>query len=131
MNTGFDPRVQLSHRGVDIDETARNLYFELGIGQMPHSSDSSQHPARDQVQRDAVRVVDDYYIVDWEAQLRSDRPSRLDRSTKFMWLHTVSFSASASASASAEYTCALGVVQGRLTRRRLYGRRQQPAPPAS
>lgn len=100
MDTGFDPRVQLSHRRVDVGETASDLYFELGIGQLPRRSDPSQHPTRDQVQRDAVRVVDDDYIVDPEAQLRSCRPSCLNCASKFIGLHTVSL--------SAEYTNAPG-----------------------
>ncbi len=29
MDSGLDPRVELSHRSVDVGETASDLYFEL------------------------------------------------------------------------------------------------------
>ncbi|CAM5657418.1 Transposase OS=Streptomyces aurantiogriseus OX=66870 GN=GCM10010251_93670 PE=4 SV=1 [Streptomyces aurantiogriseus] len=66
-----------------------NLYFELGISQMPRRRDPSQNIARDQAQRNAVRVVDDDHIVDLKAQLRSRRQSCLNCATEFQWLHAV------------------------------------------
>lgn len=75
--------VELSHRSADVGETASDLYFELGISQMPRRCDPSQNIARNQPQRDAVRVVDDDRIVDLKAQLRSGRPSCLDCAAKF------------------------------------------------
>ncbi|GHE99246.1 hypothetical protein GCM10014715_64330 [Streptomyces spiralis] len=89
MDLRRDPRVELSHRSVDVGEMVSNLHFELGISQMSRRRDPSQNIARDQAQRDAVRVVDDDHIVDLEAQLRSGGPSCLNRAPEFQWLHTV------------------------------------------
>ncbi len=71
MDPGLDPRIELGHRRVDVGETAGNLYLELGIGQMPQRCDPGQDIARDQAQRDAVRVVDDDRVVDLKAQLEA------------------------------------------------------------
>ena len=67
----------------DVRETASNLYLELGISQMPRTCNPSQNIARDQAQRDAVRVVDDDRIVDLKAQLRSGRPSCFNCAAEF------------------------------------------------
>ncbi|GHJ33582.1 hypothetical protein TPA0910_80150 [Streptomyces hygroscopicus subsp. sporocinereus] len=83
----LDPRIELSDRSVDVGELVSDLYFELGISQMPRRGDPSQNIARDQAQRDAVRVVDDDHIVDLKAQLRSGRPSCFNCATEFQGLH--------------------------------------------
>jgi hypothetical protein len=88
MDSRRDPRLERGHRSVDVGETPGNLYFELGISQMCRRCDPSQNIARDQTQHDPVRVVDDDHIVDLKAQLRSGRPSCLNRAAKFRWLHT-------------------------------------------
>lgn len=83
MDSGLDPMLKLSHRRVNDGETASNLYFELGISQMPQRCDPSQNITRDQAQCDAVRVVDDGRIVDLKAQFRSSRPPCLNRAVEF------------------------------------------------
>lgn len=56
---------------------------------MTHGRDPCQDVAREQAQRDPVRVVDDGHVGDVKAQLRSGRPARLDRSAELRWLHVV------------------------------------------
>lgn len=52
---------------------------EVEPGQMPQRCNPSQNIARDQAQRDAIRVVDDDHIVDLKTQLRSGRPLKTSR----------------------------------------------------
>ena len=87
MDPGLDPRIELGHRRVNVGETAGNLYLELGIGQMPQRCDPGQDIARDQAQRDAVRVVDDDRVVNLKAQLRSSRPPCLHRAANLRCVH--------------------------------------------
>ncbi|MBE9499776.1 hypothetical protein IHE61_21215 [Streptomyces sp. GKU 257-1] len=83
MDSGLHPTFELGHRRVNVGETVGDLYFELGIRQMLQRCDPSQNIARDQAQRDAVRVVDDDRIVDLKAQLRSSRPPCLNCAVEF------------------------------------------------
>ncbi len=83
MNSGLDPRIELSHRSIDLGEAASDLHFELGTSQMPQRRDPGQNTARDQAQRDAVGVVDNDHIVDVKPQLRSGRPSCLNCAAEF------------------------------------------------
>lgn len=52
---------------------------EVEPGQMPQRCNPSQNTARDQAQRDAIRVVDDDHIVDLKTQIRSGRPLKTSR----------------------------------------------------
>jgi hypothetical protein len=83
MDSRGDPRLELGHRSVDVGETPSNLYLELGISQMRRRRDPSQNITREQAQCDPVRVVDDDHVVDLKAQLRSGRPSCLNRAAEF------------------------------------------------
>ncbi len=83
MHPRLDPRIELSHRRVNVGETASNLYFELGITQMPQRCDPGQNIAGDHAQRDAVRVVDDDRIVDLKTRPRSSRPPCLNCAVQF------------------------------------------------
>lgn len=89
MDAGVDPGVELGHGSVDAGEDAGDRHFELGIGQMARGGDPGQHTARDEMQRDTVRVVDDDHVVDLQAQLRGGRPCRLDRAAELRRLHDV------------------------------------------
>jgi len=67
MGTVFGPGIKLGHRATGFGDKASNLDFELEASPVRCGRDPSKNIAREEAQRDAVRVVYDRYIVDLKA----------------------------------------------------------------
>ena len=64
VDAGLDPRVKFTDRAIGFGEKSSNLDFEPEAGFVCWRPDSSKHTARDHVDGDAVRVVNDDRVVD-------------------------------------------------------------------
>lgn len=67
IGTAFGPGIKLGNRAAGFGETAGNLYFELRVSPMRCRRDPSHNVAREQAQRDAVRVMYDHHVVGLKA----------------------------------------------------------------